>query len=39
MPVGRVGEAADLGAPYVFLMRQVFATGHTLVGDGGGVLV
>jgi NAD(P)-dependent dehydrogenase (short-subunit alcohol dehydrogenase family) len=39
LPVGRVGEAADLGEAYVFLMRQGFATGQTLVVDGGGVLV
>ncbi len=39
LPVGRVGEAADLGEAYVFLMREGFATGQTLVVDGGGVLV
>ena len=39
LPVGRVGEAADLADAYVFLMRQGFATGQTFVVDGGGVLV
>jgi len=39
LPVGRVGEAADLAEAYLFLMRQGFATGQTLVVDGGGVLV
>ncbi len=39
LPVGRVGEVADLAEAYLFLMRQEFATGQTLVVDGGGVLV
>jgi NAD(P)-dependent dehydrogenase (short-subunit alcohol dehydrogenase family) len=39
LPVGRVGEAAELAETYVFLMRQGFATGQTFVVDGGGVLV
>jgi NAD(P)-dependent dehydrogenase (short-subunit alcohol dehydrogenase family) len=39
LPVGRVGEAADLAEAYLFLMRQGFATGQTFVVDGGGVLV
>ena len=39
LPVGRVGEAADIAEAYVFLMRQGFATGQTIVVDGGGVLV
>lgn len=39
LPVGRVGEADDLAAAYIFLMSQGFATGQSLVVDGGGVLV
>ena len=39
LPVGRVGEAAEVAETYVFLMRQGFATGQTFVIDGGGVLV
>jgi NAD(P)-dependent dehydrogenase (short-subunit alcohol dehydrogenase family) len=37
--VGRVGEAAEVAETYVFLMRQGFATGQSVVVDGGGVLV
>lgn len=39
LPVGRVGEAAELAETYLFLMRQGFATGQRFVVDGGGVLV
>jgi NAD(P)-dependent dehydrogenase (short-subunit alcohol dehydrogenase family) len=39
LPVGRVGEAADLAEAYLFLMCQGFATGQTFIVDGGGVLV
>lgn len=39
LPVGRVGEAAELAETYLFLMRQGFATGQSFVVDGGGVLV
>ena len=39
LPVGRVGEAAEVAETYVFLMRQGFATGQSFVVDGGGVLV
>jgi NAD(P)-dependent dehydrogenase (short-subunit alcohol dehydrogenase family) len=39
LPVGRVGEAAELAESFVFLMRQGFATGQTFIVDGGGVLV
>ena len=38
LPVGRVGEAADIAQAYLFLMQQGFATGQTLIVDGGGVL-
>ncbi len=39
LPVGRVGEAAEVAETYLFLMRQGFATGQSVVVDGGGVLV
>lgn len=39
LPVKRVGEAADIAQSFLYLMKQPFSTGHTLVVDGGGVLV
>ena len=39
LPVGRVGEAADAGQAYLYLMKNGFSTGTVLVVDGGGVLV
>jgi NAD(P)-dependent dehydrogenase (short-subunit alcohol dehydrogenase family) len=39
LPVGRVGEAADLAQAYLYLMRARFSTGAVIVVDGGGVLV
>lgn len=39
LPVGRVGEAAEIAEAYLFFMRQDFATGQVLVVDGGGLLV
>jgi NAD(P)-dependent dehydrogenase (short-subunit alcohol dehydrogenase family) len=39
LPVGRVGEAHDIAQAYLFLMQEQFATGQTLVVDGGTVLV
>ncbi|HEX8817911.1 MAG TPA: SDR family oxidoreductase [Terriglobales bacterium] len=39
LPVGRVGEPHDIAQAYVFLMREGFSTGQTLVVDGGTVLV
>ena len=38
LPVGRVGEPGDLAQAYLFLMRQGFATGQTLIVDGGALL-
>lgn len=35
----RVGEAADIAAAFVYLMLQPYATGQSLVIDGGAVLV
>jgi NAD(P)-dependent dehydrogenase (short-subunit alcohol dehydrogenase family) len=39
LPVGRVGEAHDIAQTYLFLIQEGFCTGHTLVVDGGTVLV
>lgn len=39
LPVGRVGEPHDIAQAYVFFMQEAFATGQTLVIDGGTVLV
>ena len=39
LPVGRVGEARDIAQAYLFLMKEQFATGQTVVVDGGTVLV
>jgi NAD(P)-dependent dehydrogenase (short-subunit alcohol dehydrogenase family) len=39
LPVGRVGEPRDIAQAYLFLMQEEFATGQTLVIDGGTVLV
>src|SRR6266851_5209305 len=39
LPVGRVGEAHDIAQAFLFLMNEGFATGQTVVVDGGTVLV
>ncbi len=39
LPVGRVGEASDIAQAFLFLMQEGFATGQTVVVDGGAVLV
>jgi NAD(P)-dependent dehydrogenase (short-subunit alcohol dehydrogenase family) len=39
LPVGRVGEAHDIAQAYLFLMKEEFCTGQTVVVDGGTVLV
>jgi NAD(P)-dependent dehydrogenase (short-subunit alcohol dehydrogenase family) len=39
LPVGRVGEPHDIAQAYLFLMQEEFATGQTVVVDGGTVLV
>ncbi len=39
LPVGHVGEAAEIAEAYLYLMRQSHATGQVLVADGGAVLV
>ena len=37
--VGRVGEAREIARAYLFLMQEGYATGQTVVLDGGAVLV
>jgi NAD(P)-dependent dehydrogenase (short-subunit alcohol dehydrogenase family) len=39
LPVGRVGEAHDIAQAYLFLMKEEFGTGQTVMVDGGTVLV
>lgn len=39
LPVGRVGESEDLAGSYIYLMKQPFCTGQTIVVDGGAVIV
>ena len=39
LPVGHVGEPAEVAEAYLYLMRQTYGTGQTLVVDGGASLV
>lgn len=39
LPVGRIGEAADIARTYVHLMEQEYATGSIFTVDGGGAVV
>ena len=39
LPVGHVADAQEIAEGYLYLMRQTFATGQTLVIDGGALLV
>jgi len=39
LPVGRVGEVADIARAYLFCLTQPFATGSVFTIDGGAVLV
>jgi NAD(P)-dependent dehydrogenase (short-subunit alcohol dehydrogenase family) len=39
LPVGHVADAQEVAEGYLYLMRQTFVTGQTLVVDGGGLLV
>ena len=39
LPVGKVGEPAEVAEAYLFLMRSTFTTGQALVVDGGMLLV
>lgn len=38
LPVGHVGEPEEIAESYLYLMRQTYVTGQTLVVDGGGLL-
>ena len=39
LPVKRAGEAEDIAKTYIYLMKQQFGTGQTIIVDGGAVLV
>jgi NAD(P)-dependent dehydrogenase (short-subunit alcohol dehydrogenase family) len=39
LPVGHVGDAAEVAEAYLYLMRQGFGTGQVLVVDGSATLV
>jgi NAD(P)-dependent dehydrogenase (short-subunit alcohol dehydrogenase family) len=39
LPVGHIGDAAEIAQAYLYLMRQTYSTGQVLVVDGGAVLV
>jgi NAD(P)-dependent dehydrogenase (short-subunit alcohol dehydrogenase family) len=39
LPVGKVGDPAEIAEAYLFLMRSTFTTGQTLVIDGGMLLI
>lgn len=39
LPVGRIGEAADVAEAYLSLMRGNYTTGQSVVVDGGATLV
>ncbi|MGX9885034.1 SDR family oxidoreductase [Streptomyces sp. NPDC002276] len=39
LPVGRIGEPADVAEAYLYLMRGGYSTGSTVVVDGGTLLV
>ncbi len=39
LPVGHVGEPDEVAEAYLYLMRQTYGTGQTLVVDGGGLMV
>ena len=38
LPVGHVGEPAEIAEAYLYLMGQSYATGQVLVVDGGALL-
>ncbi|MEU7427673.1 SDR family oxidoreductase [Streptomyces sp. NPDC040750] len=39
LPVGRIGEPAEVAEAYLYLMRGTYSNGSVVVVDGGGVLV
>jgi NAD(P)-dependent dehydrogenase (short-subunit alcohol dehydrogenase family) len=38
LPVGHVGETAEIAEAYLYLMRQTHGTGQVVVVDGGAAL-
>jgi NAD(P)-dependent dehydrogenase (short-subunit alcohol dehydrogenase family) len=39
LPVGHVGQPGEVAEAYLYLMRQTYGTGQSVVVDGGGLLV
>jgi NAD(P)-dependent dehydrogenase (short-subunit alcohol dehydrogenase family) len=39
LPVGKVGDPEDIAEAFLFLMRNAFTTGQSIVIDGGMLLV
>ncbi|KIV50624.1 short-chain dehydrogenase [Aneurinibacillus migulanus] len=39
LPIGRVGEPEDAAEAFLYLMREKYSTGQTIVVDGGSTLV
>ncbi|MBL6752030.1 MAG: SDR family oxidoreductase [Nevskia sp.] len=39
LPVRHVGDADEIAETYLYLMKNTFSTGQTIIVDGGGVLV
>jgi NAD(P)-dependent dehydrogenase (short-subunit alcohol dehydrogenase family) len=39
VPLGRVGEVADVARAYVYCMEQAFSTGTVITVEGGTLLV
>jgi NAD(P)-dependent dehydrogenase (short-subunit alcohol dehydrogenase family) len=39
LPVGHVGDPAEIADAYLYLMRQTYSTGQVLIVDGGAVLI
>ena len=39
LPVKRVGNADDIAKTYLYLMKQEYGTGQTIIVDGGASLV
>lgn len=39
LPVARVAEADEIAEAYLYLLKQTYMTGQTLILDGGGLLV
>ena len=39
LPVGRVGERADVAETFLYLMKSGFTTGQVVVIDGGALIV